>query len=146
MARLFVVDTSVVVSGIIGAEGQAAPVRVLDAMVTGRLPFVLDAELLAEYRRILTRPAISLRHALAPVYVDALLAELTTVAHLRQPPDADPADLPAAVPPGDEHVVRLLAHEPAAALVSDDHVLLNAVHGWREALTSGELAEQLGLS
>lgn len=157
MARLYVIDTSAVVSGVIAAEAQAAPVRVVDAMVTGRLPFVIAPELLAEYRRILTRPAVSLRHALAPVYVDALLAELTTVASLRQPPDEGaPEDSasaagaigersPVTVPPGDGHVVRLLAHEQAATLVSDDYVLLNAVHGWREALTSAELVERARL-
>jgi predicted nucleic acid-binding protein len=150
MPRLFVVDTNVLVSGVVGRNEASPPVLLLNAMVTGRLPFVVSADLLAEYRRVLTRPRIAARHGRPPSKVDALLAQLTMMAYLRQPPDDDDAldtdDPPPDSPPGDEHIIRLLAHEPRAALVSGDQVLLDAVRGWREVLTSAELVALLGLT
>jgi uncharacterized protein len=149
MPRLFVVDTNGVVSGVVGRNDASPPVLLLNAMVTGRLPFVVSADLIAEYRRVLTRSRIAARHGRPSSKVDALLAQLTMTAYLRQPPDDDAPnadDPPPDSPPGDEHIIRLLAHEPRAALVSGDQVLLDAVRGWREVLTSAELVALLGLT
>jgi len=149
MPRLFVVDTDVVVSGVLSFGRASTTSLVLAAMLDGRVPFVITANLLAEYRLVLLRPIVAERHACASADIDRLLAELTMAAYLRQPPHGDAPDVddpPPASPPGDEHVIRLLAHEPRAALVSGDQALLDAVRGWREALTPAELAGLLGLS
>ena len=148
VARLFLVDTNVVVSGIVGLDAQSPPVLILDAMLRGELPFVISADLLAEYHEILVRPSIAARHAMPASKVDALLAELTTAAYLRQPQaelvsDDDP---PPSGPPGDEHIIRLLAHEPRAALVTGDQSLLDAVRGWREVVSPAALVTLLGLT
>ena len=169
MPRLFLVDTNVVVSGVLtfgraGARSSqasapssvasgstslpSAPSLILRAMLDGRLSFVVSADLLAEYRLALLRPAIAARHRREPWSVGILLAELATAAHLRQLPDAlvsDPDDRPPRCAPGDEHVIRLMVHEPRAALVSWDGRLIDAVRGWREVLKPGELVEAEGL-
>ena len=148
MPRLFVVDTNVVVSGVLSFGRTSAPSLLLSAMLDGRLAFVVSADLLAEYRLVLLRPAIAERHGWEPARVDTLLAELTTAAYLRQPPDKlapDDIDPPPDCAPGDEHVIRLLAHEPRAALVSGDHRLIDAVRGWRDVLTPAGLVELLEL-
>lgn len=141
MPRLYVVDTNVVVSGVLSFGRPSPPALVLAGMIDGRVPFVLSADLLAEYRGVLARPTLAERHVWVSADIDGLLAELTIAAYLRQPPDDDAPDTddpPPVTPRGDEHVIRLLAHEPRAALVSGDLPLLDAVRGWREALTPGE--------
>lgn len=147
MPRLFAVDTNVVVSGVLSCGRPSATCLVLTALLDGRVPFVISADLLAEYRRVLLRPIIAERHGWASADIDGLLAELTMAAYLRQPPDdaPDTDDPPPDGPAGDEHVIRLLAHEPRASLVSGDGRLLDAVRGWRDVLTPAELVALMGL-
>jgi predicted nucleic acid-binding protein len=149
MPRLYVVDTNVVVSGVLSFGRPGAPALVLAGTVDGRVPFAISADLLAEYRVVLLRPIVGERHARTSADVDALLAELTMAAYLRQPPaeGAPDADDPwPSAPPGAEHIIGLLAHEPRAALVTGDLSLADAVRGRREVLTPAELASQLGVA
>ncbi len=148
MPRLFAVDTNVVVSGVLSFGRPSSTSLALTGLLDGRVPFVISADLLAEYRRVLLRPTIAERHGWASADIDRLLAELTMAAYLRQPPDysaPDTDDPPPDGPAGDEHVILLLAHEPRASLVSGDGRLLDAVRGRRDVLTPAELVELLGL-
>lgn len=54
-----VVDTNVVVSGLLSATG--APAQVLTSIWTRRLSVVLSDAILAEYRDVLTRPRLRIR-------------------------------------------------------------------------------------
>ena len=63
----WVIDTNVVVSGLLNPRGH--PARILNAVADGRLKMVLDARILAEYRDVLSRP----RFKLAPERITALL-------------------------------------------------------------------------
>ena len=65
--RLWVIDTNVVVSGLLNPHGPSA--RVLDAVLDGRLKLVYDARILAEYRDVLHRPRLKL----APDKITAFL-------------------------------------------------------------------------
>jgi len=133
----------VVVSGVLSfGRPSLPPALVLAGMIDGRLAFVLSADLLAEYRGVLARPALAERNVWVSADVDGLLADLTMAAYLRQPPAEgapDPDDPWPLAPQGDEHIICLLAHEPRAALVSGDQLLLDAVRGWRDVLTPAEL-------
>jgi len=144
MRRLCVVDTNVVVSGVLCFGRGAAPAVLLDRMLAGRVAFLVSASLLAEYRLVLLRRAIASRHGLPVSAVDRLLATVTMAGYLRQADawagsDDDPAP---ACPRGDEHIVSLLAREPASALVSGDRRLLDALRGWRVVLTPAEAVER----
>ena len=148
MPRLYIVDTNVVISGVLSAERGTPPSLILTAMVDGHMAFLLSAELLAEYRRVLLRPAIVARHGLDARQVDSLIATLATTGYLRQPSadaadgEADPApDCPA----GDEHVRRLLAHEPWSVLVSGDIELVRSLRGWRQTLSPADAVTELAL-
>jgi len=147
MPRLYVVDTNVVVSGVLRFGQGSTPAVILDRMLSGRLPHVLSADLLGEYRRVLLRPRLVARHGWGEPQVDVLLAALTIAAYLRQPAAlalGEPDDSAPSCPAGDEHVVRLLVGEPWAALVSGDRRLLDALRGWRDVLTPAEaVAEQV---
>jgi len=183
MPRLYVVDTNVVVSGVLSFGRSSAPALIVGGMIDGRVPFLLSADLLAEYRRVLLRRAIAARHGLEAAQVDSLAAALTMYGYLRQPADVsetmaseepvepagsgddasnlpggpahvldDPVDLPDGPadqiprwPAGDEHICRLLDHEPWSVLVSGNSELIQAVRGWRQTLSPAEAARELGL-
>lgn len=56
-----VVDTNVLVSGIINPHG--APGQIVDAIVNQALTVLLDDRILSEYRSVLVRPFLSFREA-----------------------------------------------------------------------------------
>ncbi len=137
---LVVVDTNVVVSGMLSADVDSPPARILDAMLEGRFPFVLSVELLAEYRTVLLRPRVAARHGLAADEVDAVLASLAANAVVRAPVKA-----PEAAPdPGDALLWDLLAATPGAALVTGDNALLDHPPGFATVMTPAALVASLG--
>lgn len=131
-----VVDTNVVVAGVLTSDRQAPTARILDALLAGRLPFLLSETLLAEYRAVLLRPKIRARHGLSAREVDVILLRLVENALLREPE-------PAGAVAGDEHLFALLALDRRALLVSGDAAAL------RRAADRGRapraLAEELGI-
>lgn len=68
--RHWVIDTNVVVSGLLVPHGPSA--KVLDAVLAGRVKLVYDARILAEYRDVLHRPRLKL----APEKIHAFLVGL----------------------------------------------------------------------
>lgn len=146
MTLVALVDTNVIVSGLLTALDDSPTARILDAMAAGTLHFILSDELLAEYRAVLLRPAIATRHGLIETEVDAFLEGIVANAGWREPvasQDAPPAVPPPPIVPGDEHVLALLEAEPRATLVTGDRRLREAVAAQRPALTPAELAAQL---
>lgn len=115
---LVVVDTNVVVAGLITAEAGAPTARILDAMLGGRLRYLLSEELLAEYRTVLLRPKLVELHGLLPGEIDEILIRIASHAVVRSlagPPQGTA---------GDRHLLALLATEPGALVVSGDAALL----------------------
>jgi len=118
--RAAIIDTNVVVAGLITSDGEAPTARVLDGMVGGRFPFVLSVALLAEYRGVLLRDRIRETHGLDNDEIDAILTTIASNAIVREPtikagsaPDA-----------GDQHLWDLLASTPDAILVTGDRALI----------------------
>lgn len=121
MPRLFIIDTNVLVAGLLTRQPDSATATLLDAMLNGNLFFMLSAELLAEYRAVLLRPKIRRLHGLSEPEVDGLLTELAANALVRNPP----ADTAYPSPdPNDAHLWALLAADPDAVLVTGDKLLL----------------------
>ena len=120
-ARTFVIDTNVLVAGLLTTEPRSPTARVLDAMLEGRLVYLLSPELLREVREVLLRPRIARRHGLTQSEIDRLLTELTANALWREP-QTDPGPPPP--DPQDAHLWALLASEPRALLVTGDRLLL----------------------
>ena len=129
MTLVAVVDTNVVVSALLTADDDSPPARILDAMLSGDLRFVLSDRLLAEYRGVLLRPAIVARHGLTEAEVDAVLEAIVVNAGWRECAEAEADRTPAATraPRGDAHIVALLDAEPAAVLVTGDRALLESL-------------------
>ena len=53
-----IVDTNVVVAGLMTSREDSPVARVLDGMLAARFPFALSEALLAEYRVVLSRPKL----------------------------------------------------------------------------------------
>ena len=140
-ARPAVVDTNVVVAGLLTADAEAPTARILEGMLDGSIPFLLSVELLAEYRTVLLRPAIKSRHRLSESQVDRLLEQLTLEALVREP--ARGADAP---DPRDQHVWDLVAAHPGAILVTGDARLLAAATPSRSLLSPASFVALRGSS
>lgn len=116
-----VIDTNVVVAGLLTAD-VSSPVRsILDGMLAGDIRCLLSSELLAEYRRVLLRPRVRARHGLSDVEVDRVLTEIVRFAVFREAAVAPPAP-----DRGDDHLWRLLAAVEDGLLVTGDRTLLAA--------------------
>ena len=84
--RLAVVDTNVVVSGLITGQTDSPPARIVDAMLRGDFPFLLSLDLLAEYRNVLLRPKIKKVHRLSEEEVDSIIIQMTANGMIRDTP------------------------------------------------------------
>lgn len=117
-----IVDTNVVVAGLLTAHGASPVARILDGMLGTAFPFVLSEALLAEYRAVLVRPALRKLHGLTVAEVEAILTDLVQNAIMLTPAAAPPA--PDA---GDQLLWGLLAARPDLLLVTGDKLLLRDV-------------------
>ncbi len=129
---LWVVDTNIVVAGLLSVDGP--PAQILDAMLAGRMRFLLSVELLSEYRTVLLRKAIRKRHDLSPQDVDCILEALATHAAVA---DISPRQ-ETAPDPGDNHLWQLLAARPEAGLITGDKLLLAHPPAKSQVLTPSE--------
>ncbi len=115
-----IADTNVVIAGLLSSRKDSPVSRILDAMLDGRLLFLLSPALLAEYRRVLLRPKLVELHRLGADEIDELLTNLTANAVWREPVASQ------VVPdPGDNHLWALLLSQPQGILVTGDRLLLD---------------------
>ena len=115
--HVFVVDTNVIVSGLIGAGPNSPPARILEAMLEGDLLYLMSSALLAEYSTVLRRPRVARLHGRADDELDRLLTELTANAVWRRP-----STEPQAPESGDNHLWALLSSWPHSLLVTGDRL------------------------
>jgi putative PIN family toxin of toxin-antitoxin system len=87
--KCWVIDTNVVVSGLLNPHGPSA--RVLDSVFDGRLKMVYDARILAEYRDVLHRPRLKLKPALVMAFLEGLRGQMLVnpATTLTEGPDPD---------------------------------------------------------
>ena len=117
--RVFVVDTNVVVAGVLSRVTESPVARVLDAMLSGSLVYLLSPELLAEYQTVLMRPKLVEQHRLSQTEADTVLAELAANAMWREPS----GEAPAAPDAGDDHLWALLDTYAGSTLITGDSLL-----------------------
>ncbi|MEO7853395.1 MAG: putative toxin-antitoxin system toxin component, PIN family [Rubrivivax sp.] len=114
-----IVDTNVVVAGLLMAHEASPVARILDGMLAAALPFVVSEALLAEYRTVLVRPHLRKLHGLTVAEVDAILTDLAQHAIVLTPVKAPPAP-----DPGDPLLWELLAARADLLLITGDKQLL----------------------
>lgn len=115
-----IVDTNVVVAGLLTANDSAPVARILDGMLAAAFPFVLSEALLAEYRAVLLRPRLRRLHGLGVAAVDAVLTTLAQHAVVLAPGRGTRAP-----DRGDQLLWDLLAARPDLVLVTGDKRLLD---------------------
>ena len=113
-----IVDTNVVVAGLLTARADSPVARVLDGMLSSAFPFVVSEALLAEYRTILRRPSLRKAHGLAPNELDIILVALAQHGIVLAPVPALRAP-----EPGDQHLWELLAAREELVLITGDKLL-----------------------
>jgi putative PIN family toxin of toxin-antitoxin system len=116
-----IVDTNVVVAGLLTANDTSPVARILDGMLAAAFPFVVSEALLAEYRTILARPKLRKLHGLSVVDIETVLTDLAQHAIVLTPL---PGTLQQAPDPGDQLLWNLLAAKADLLLVTGDKTLL----------------------
>ena len=121
MSTFFIIDTNVIVAGLLTAHADSPVAHIIDGMLSAAFPFVVSEALLAEYRAVLVRPRLCKLHGLSEPEIDAILTDLarhaivltavSTAAH--RAPDA-----------GDQFLWDLLATRTDLMLVTGDKLLL----------------------
>ncbi len=120
--KVIIVDTNVIVAGLLTKSDSSPVARVLDGMLSAAFVFVLSEALLAEYRTVLVRPLLRKQHGLSVAEIETLLVDLAQHAIVLKP---TVAALPVRAPdPGDQLLWNLLATRPDLVLVSGDKLLL----------------------
>ncbi len=133
-----VVDTNVVVSGLLTRLAASPTAQILDGMLAGSFRFLLSLELIAEYREVLLRPKIRSHHRLSEAEIDVLLAEIAAngvVVELERPEKGRRKG-------SDEHVWALVAADASAVLVTGDQRLLDAPMGDVTAMSPRAFVEK----
>jgi putative PIN family toxin of toxin-antitoxin system len=136
-APLVIIDTNVIVSGLLTSDRGAPTTKILDQSMTGEIRPLVSLDLLAEYRSVLLRPAIRSRHGLDENEIDTVLtaiAESAVVCEPITPPSAPPDR-------GDLHLWSLLAARPAAILVTGDQALVDDSPDWATVVTPRAFVE-----
>ncbi|MCB1633804.1 MAG: PIN domain-containing protein [Xanthomonadales bacterium] len=113
--RVAIIDTNVVVAGLLTNDPSSPVARILDGMLAAEFTFVISEALLAEYRVVLLRPALRKQHRLSVAEVDRLLAEVALHATVLASTSG-----PAAPDPGDQFLWDLLHSRPDLYLVTGD--------------------------
>lgn len=115
---VFVVDTNVVVAGLVTATNDSPVAAILDEMLSGTLLYLLSPALLKEYRSVLLRPKLTKLHGLSESQVDQLLVEITANGIWREPTVGLPAP-----DRNDDHLWALLGDFPGSVLITGDRLL-----------------------
>ncbi len=113
-----IVDTNVVVAGLLTANDASPVARILDGMLVAAFPFVVSEALLAEFRTVLVRPSLRKLHGLTVAEVETLLTDIAQHAIVLAPVAASSAP-----DPGDQLLWELLAARADLLLVTGDKAL-----------------------
>ena len=120
MSSFAVIDTNVIVAGLITADKKSPTAIILNGMLSGEIGYLMSTELLAEYTEVVYRPSLTKLYRLTGLKIDALLTEIVANSIWREPPSTHEAP-----DSGDNHLWRLLASQSDSILVTGDKLLLN---------------------
>ena len=119
MPAAVIVDTNVVVAGLLAKRNESPVALILDGMLVASFSFVVSEVLLAEYRTVLLRPRLRALHGLTTRQVDTLLTDVVQNAIVLAPVPSAPAP-----DRGDQLLWELLAARTDLILVTGDKRLL----------------------
>ena len=121
-SAFFIIDTNVVVAGLLTSHADSPVACILEGMLGAGFPFVLSEALLAEYRAVLVRPKLCKLHGLSEAEIEVILVDIARHAIVLAP--VRTVATPLAPDPGDQFLWDLLASRPDLVLVTGDKLLL----------------------
>ncbi|QDL35943.1 putative toxin-antitoxin system toxin component, PIN family [Rhodoferax sediminis] len=139
VSEFAIIDTNVVVAGLLTARADSPVARILDGMLAATFAFVVSEALLAEYRAVLLRPKLCRLHGLSEAEVDTILADLARHAIVLPPAGTAPQ----APDPGDQFLWDLLASRADLVLVTGDKLLLQDKAGPQRVISPETFAARL---
>jgi len=116
-----IIDTNILVSGIITHNPASSTCHIVDGMLRGSFSFLLSVELIKEYREVLLRPTIQRLHQLEETGIDNILEGITLNAILRDPVTTHHETAPDY---NDQHLWNLLSCQKGSILITGDKLLL----------------------
>lgn len=138
MTAPVIIDTNVVVAGLLSAQAQAPTTRILDGMLAADFAYVVSSQVLAEYREVLCRPKLRKLHGLSVGEVETVLTELALHAIVLTTVPA-----PVAPDPGDQRLWGLLAARDDLVLVTGDARLLESSDWPRRIVSPRQWLDQV---
>ena len=138
MSGAIIVDTNVVVAGLLTSRADSPVARVLDGMLAAAFPFAISEPLLAEYAAVLERPALRKLHGLSTSEIETLMLALAAHAIVLTPTATQPAP-----DPGDQHLWELLAAHADTRLVTGDKLLMGGHDYASRVMTAQEFVREL---
>ena len=123
MSAFFIIDTNVVVAGLLTAHAASPVARILDGMLSATFACVVSETLLAEYRAVLLRPKLCKLHGLSEQEMDTILTDIARHAIVLTPSNG--AKVTSNAPDsGDQFLWDLLDARADLVLVTGDKLLL----------------------
>jgi uncharacterized protein len=123
MMRYVVVDTNVVIAGLLTKDPSSPTAIIFEGMMDGEILYVLSPELLAEYRAVLLRPKLVALHGLSEQEIDEFLTHLTANAVW-----CEPSTQGIAPDSNDNHLWALMDERSDTLLITGDRLLLEKPH------------------
>ena len=139
MLKPAVVDTNIIIAGLITADAASPTAGILDSMLKGEIPYLMSEELLFEYASVLRRPKLVNLHQLTETEIDTLLAEIVVNALWREPDSTEEAP-----DTGDNHLWRLLASQAGSILVTGDRLLAENPPAAHAVISARRYADLIG--
>lgn len=124
MNSVFIIDTNVVVAGLLTSHAGSPVARILDGMLRANFHFAMSELLLAEYRCVLLRPKLMKLHRLTELEIDLILTDVAR--HAIVLPETLLPNAPAAPDLADQFLWDVLSSRANLMLVTGDKLLLQA--------------------
>ena len=122
MSTFFIIDTNVLVAGLLTSHADLPVAQILDGMLGAAFMFVLSEALLTEYRAVLVRPRLCKLHGLSKAEIDVVLMDIARHAVVLTPlRSAATSPVPDA---GDQLLWDLLASRGDLVLVTGGKLVL----------------------
>jgi len=140
-AKPALVDTNVVVAGLISKRKNSPTVVITSAILTGRIPFLLSLKLVAEYRKALNYPKVAKLHTLSEFQIESILLRITTHGVFRDPIHGEHKV-------GDRQdwfLFDLLRTVDGALLVTGDQLLHREAPDWASVVSPRHFCQLRGL-
>lgn len=129
----FIVDTNVVVAGLLAVNPASPVARVLDGMLAAAFPYAVSEALLGEYCTVLLRPALRKLHALSVDEVERLLVDVVQQAIVLQRAESTGARTgrSRAPDPGDQFLWELGSRRDLVLITGEKRLLADkGMQGW----------------